>query len=253
MMRLLSAIALASLVAILPAQAHDVWLTLAGAPGAARVLVHYGHPDDRPPALADKVLDLTWISSAGTRQLTRELRVGMAAGAVVAQSNPVEDAAPALVAARYDNGLWVKTADGVYRNASPRMVPDAAETLWSGKYAKALSGPGAPWSRVMQHTLELVPLADPAALKPGATLPVRVLFQGRPLAGAEVERGDGVTALPESAIPRFTSDAEGIARVPIVAPGAQLLVIDHKVVPGAEPMRAGSDLYNATLWFTVAP
>ena len=66
-----------------------------------------------------------------------------------------------------------------------------------------------------------------------------------------VERGDGVTAVPEKDIPRFATDADGIASIPIVKTGPHLLVIDHRVSPSATPDQANADLFNATLWFSV--
>ena len=81
---------------------------------------------------------------------------------------------------------------------------------------------------------------------------LKVLFRGKPLAGAEVERGDGVTAVAEKDIPRFKTDAEGIASVPIVRAGPHLLVIDHKSTPSTTPDQATADLYNSTLWFFVS-
>ncbi|WP_163980742.1 DUF4198 domain-containing protein, partial [Raoultella ornithinolytica] len=69
----------------------------------------------------------------------------------------------ALVVAAYDNGYWVRLADGSYRNASKRMLPQADKSLWSVKFAKAALGPSAPWDRVIGQTLEIVPLEAPAA------------------------------------------------------------------------------------------
>jgi len=235
-----------------PAVAHDAWLTFAGDAPTRRVVVHYGHPDDRPPALGDKVLDLAVFRPAGSVSLVAGLAVERDGEAVVAVSKPFADDGHGLAVARYDNGYWVKTKDGLYHNATRRMVPDAAEVFWSGKFAKALSGPGAPWQKEFGHDLEIVPLADPAAVRRGGELVLRVLFKGKPLAGAEVERGDGVTPVPEKDIPRFKTDAEGVARVPVVASGAHLIVVDHKASPSLEPAQADSDLFNATLWFRVA-
>lgn len=124
--------------------------------------------------------------------------------------------------------------------------------MWSGKFAKALTGPDAPWQKALGHDLEIIPLSDPGKTKPGQTLHLTVLFRGKPLSGAEVERGDGVTAVPEKDIPRFVTDAEGIASVPIVRAGPHLLVIDHRVSPSTTPDQANADLFNATLWFSVA-
>jgi nickel transport protein len=230
--------------------AHDVWLTFSGSASARRVIVNYGHPHDRPPAFADKLLDLQLISSGKQESLIEGLAPARSHGAIVAASRPFADDGHNLFAARYDNGYWVKIADKVFRNATKRLAPDALECLWSGKFAKAVTGPGAPWDKVAGHEMEIMPLSDPAAVRPGETLRVRVLFKGKPLAGGEVERGDGVTPVKEEDIPKFKTDAEGVASIPIVARGAHLLVIDHQVTPSATPDAATKDLYNATLWFS---
>jgi nickel transport protein len=234
-----------------PLSAHDAWITLSGPAEARRAVVNYGHPDDRPAAFADKVVDLVAITAKARSSLLDGLAAASENGVQIARSKPFEDAGHTLLAARYDNGFWVKTTDGLYRNATRRLVPDAAESFWSGKFAKALSGADAPWQEVLGHDLELVPLSDPAKARPGETLKVKVLFRGKPLAEAEVERGDGKTAVAEKDIPKFKTDADGVATIPIAKPGAHLLVIDHRTAPSATPDQATADLYNATLWFNV--
>jgi nickel transport protein len=234
-----------------PALAHDVWLTLAGDAAHRRALVNYGHPDDRPPAFADKVVDLVAITANGSVSLLKGIEQVDRNGVPVAQTKPFVDDGHALLAARYDNGFWIKTADGLYRNATRRLAPDAADSMWSVKFAKAVTGPDAPWQKELGQLLEIVPLSDPGKVKPGETLRLKVLFQGKPLAGAEVERGDGSTVVAEKDIPRFKTDADGIASVPLSKAGPYLLVIDHKVTPSATPDQANADLFNATLWFLV--
>lgn len=247
-----NAIAAIGLVPVLTgaASAHDVWLTIAGDAAHRRAIINYGHPDDRPPAFADKVVDLVAVAKSGSTSLLKGIELATKKGITVAQSKPFADDGHVLLAARYDNGFWIRTTDGLYRNATRRFAPDAAESMWSAKFAKALTGPDAPWDKVLGQTLEIVPLSDPVAAKPGQTLRVKVLFQGKPLAGADVERGDSVTVVAEKDIPRFATDAEGIASVPIVKAGAHLLVIDHKVSPSATPDQANADMFNATLWFS---
>jgi len=97
--------------------------------------------------------------------------------------------------------------------------------------------------------LELIPLDDPSAIRPGKSLRLRLLFHGSPLAGTQVERGHGVTAIKEEDIPRFTTDRDAIAVIPIEKSGPILLVADHRVVPSATPEIAAADVFNATLWF----
>jgi uncharacterized GH25 family protein len=234
------------------ASAHDIWLTLDGDAGTRRAVINYGHPHDRPPAFAEKVVDLLEIKSGEKASLLDGMKPAVVDGTFVVETKPFADDGHVLLATRYDNGYWVKTKDGVYLNATKRLVPDAAEGLWSSKFAKAITGPGAPWQTILGHDLELVPLSDPAEVVPGQSLKLRVLFHGKPLAGGQIERGDGVSAVPEKDIPRFTTDADGIATVPIVQSGAHLLVIDYTVTPSAVPEQANEDLYTATLWFKVA-
>jgi nickel transport protein len=160
--------------------------------------------------------------------------------------------ASALLVAEYDNGYFVKTANG-YRNTSKRVLPGAPDSLWSIKFAKTLLGPAAPWDRVIGQDLELVPEANPVAVTPGGRLRVRVIFHGQPLANAEIERTDGITPMPQQDIPVFQTDSNGVADIVIERPGPQLLAIDHVVQPSATPELADKDLYNATLFFIVSP
>ena len=78
-----------------------------------------------------------------------------------------------------------------------------------------------------------------------------MLFCGQLLAGAEVERGDGLTPVREDELPRFKTDADGVATIPLPKAGPVLLAIDHRVAPSETPDVAAADLYNATLWFAL--
>ncbi|HZO52098.1 MAG TPA: DUF4198 domain-containing protein [Bryobacteraceae bacterium] len=64
------------------------------------------------------------------------------------------------------------------------------------KYAKTYldAGAGDVWRKTLGLDIEIVPEADPAALKPGARLPIRLLWHGKPAAGIRVERA---WALPD--------------------------------------------------------
>jgi nickel transport protein len=235
------------------AQAHDLWLTTEGGTNTRRVVVNSGHPRDRLPTAADKILDLVAVTADKQVSLLEGLAPGSSRSAPIVRSRMFADGGHTLLAARYDNGYWVKIGDNLYRNVSKRMAPNAADSLWSAKFAKAITGAGAPWSTVLGHELEIVPLADPGAVRPRDNLRVRVLFRGQPLAGAEVERGDGITPVKEEELPRFKTDAEGVAAIPMPKRGPVLLAIDHRVSPSETPGLAAADLYNATLAFNLRP
>jgi hypothetical protein len=106
-------------------------------------------------------------------------------------------------------------------------------------------GTTAGYDRVVGLPLEIVPLADPAALVDGGTLPVRLLFEGRPAAGIQV------TALPRLDPTKTVSARTGAdGRVALALPrGGEWLVKAVKILP---PHDAGSDVDSlwASLTFT---
>jgi len=59
------------------------------------------------------------------------------------------------------------------------------------KYAKTLITVGAPdagFSKNLGLIIEFIPAVNPATLQPGDKLPLQLLFRGKPLAGAQVEK-----------------------------------------------------------------
>lgn len=122
------------------------------------------------------------------------------------------------------------------------------------KSAKALltaGKPGAGFDRPLGHALEIVPLDNPALLKPGDTLRLRVLFRGAPLRGALVNvrwlyedgRMGSMAAGP--------TDARGLAVVRIEAAGKWKL---HtlRLVRRLDRREADWDTYSASLTFATA-
>src|SRR4029078_6836537 len=141
-----------------------------------RVVVNYGHPRDRPPTAADKILDLVAITGDKRVSLLGGLVAGALGCGTVVRSKAFPDAGRTLLAARYDNGYWVKIGENLYRNASKRMAPNAIDSRCPANLAKAVPGANAPWSTVIGHDLEIVLLADPATARPRENMRVRVLF-----------------------------------------------------------------------------
>lgn len=236
---LAAAALLAGWLAAVSAWAHDIVILA----DAERVEVKYGHPGDWQYADREKLIDLRWMDGQGA---DGSLREGLARdGLSLVSVGP--DPGGSLVHARYDNGVWVRLPDGSYRNARPSLVAEAVDSLTSVKYAKALVRPGS-HATVVGHPLELVPLQDPFQLRPGGTLPVRVLLDGRPLADARVELGDGLTVLKEEDIAKFATDAQGVARIPVTRTGWQILAVDvDRASP--VPVVARTEKMVATLVF----
>lgn len=227
--------------------AHDL-VFLPEANPDAPLVVRYGHPGDWQPIEAAKLLEVQ-------RALDRAL---VAADAIVPTEGWLEARWTArgggLIAGRYDNGFWVERNDGRYVNARRSAVPDAKRALSSFKFAKAWTGAAGQGGHdgLVGHALELSLLDDPATVAPGGTLRVQVLWKGQPLAGAQVEIGDGATARPEAEIPRYAADNEGVATVPIAAWGLHVIGVDHETEPAVSAL-ADADRFVATYAFVLTP
>lgn len=130
------------------------------------------------------------------------------------------------------------------------------------KYAKTLvevgTGGARAFARVAEHPLEFVPERDPAALRPGDTLVVRLLYRGQPLANARVHAGSVPAAggrpqlAARSASPdlHLTSDGDGRLRVPVATGGLWNIRTLH-VVQADAGSGADWDTHWATFVFAV--
>jgi uncharacterized GH25 family protein len=209
MRRAVAAVAMFVAAAAAPAGAHEFWFEperFSVAPGEAspaRLMVGIGR--DREPwnVGPQRVSRLTVHGPGGMRDVRGGLREpGSSAGAVVRYPAPglhvvafesLNDLS-VLPAERFhaylaDEGLQTAIA---FRTARGQAARPGRE-LYSRR-AKALVQAGAPSAADDQRatsavglTLEIVPERNPYRLEPGAPLPVRVLYRGRPLEGALVK------------------------------------------------------------------
>jgi hypothetical protein len=177
------------------------------------------------PALADD----TWLAATArvaTRSLLRmELTSG---GAFPDLERPVEPARLVTSACRV-GGKDVAMGVGPRWQYALRLRAWMAEpgiatcrVALDATYAKAIVRVGAAddrsWSEPVGLGLEIVPLGDPTRLRAGDSLAVRVLANGRPLAGSSlraVARGR-----PPSSV---TTDVDGEATLALGAGGPWLI------------------------------
>ena len=108
-----------------------------------------------------------------------------------------------------------KTEDRPGREAYSRRAKVLVQVGSSGPAAEAVA------TARLGHKLEIVPERDPLTLPAGDPLPVRLYFEGRPLAGATVE----LISLDVlgGRLTRQVTDAEGRARLNLPRVGAWLV------------------------------
>jgi uncharacterized GH25 family protein len=102
-----------------------------------------------------------------------------------------------------------------YRDAHGEQGQPVTE-LYS-KFAKGLIVHGSPSNFSTQPvglTIEIVPDVDPATLKPGASLPVHVLFEGKPMAGLTIE-STWTTGAPGKPSVVGHTDSQGRMAIPL--------------------------------------
>lgn len=105
------------------------------------------------------------------------------------------------------------------------------------------------WERETGFALELVPEKAPSALAAGDELPVRLLFEGKPLEGAlltALEKSD-----PQGARVSVRSDADGRAKLRLARGGTWLIKSTH-MVRAPKQLDADWESFWASLTFEVA-
>lgn len=245
-------LALACLAA-LPALAHDMWLVppdraTVGQPTAVDVAVGMDFPHSIE-AIDPARLEVSVMGPKGQAPVavltpgqkadgkdtvpTRATFTPTAPGAwlVAATTKPnqieleankfndylLHDGLPHVLADRMDRGELNQKAKERYRKCVKCVVRagDGDDTT------AAL--------RVVQHPLEIVPVVDPLAVKPGGTLRARVLFRGEPLPHANLcwdHPGNG-----EDFTGQTWTDARGEALVPVARKGPMTLRLIHMTRP----------------------
>jgi uncharacterized GH25 family protein len=85
------------------------------------------------------------------------------------------------------NGIWSKTPEGEWLKKGRDEVPNATVSEKTIKYAVHIAGPlSTPLPPLPEHTLQIVPVDPALPAMMGQPLKLRVLHQGKPVAGARV-------------------------------------------------------------------
>jgi uncharacterized GH25 family protein/ketosteroid isomerase-like protein len=236
----------AVLVGFSIAEAHDFWLI----PDPFRVasgaeVEIYGQTSSKFPTseaavTPDRVADARILGATATERIGDLSRRGTS---LVLRHRP-EGAGQRVVAVRLRPRSVRESAASFRRYLELEGAPEAlarveSEELLRGrdsvtrryaKYAKTLVEVGtgaAAFSRLAEHPLEFIPERDPASLRPGDTLVLRLLYHGQPLGNARVHAGSvpaangrpQLAAASASSDLHLTSEGDGRVRVPVTTGG----------------------------------
>ncbi|SNB44813.1 cobalt transporter CbiM [Geobacter sp. DSM 9736] len=158
------------------ASAHDYWIERMG----KHYAVVYGHREQRLEYDPAKVKRVTVYNAAGV-QLDFKKEVRSKAMLI----HPSGKAC--LILADLESGYWSKTIYGL-KNLPKRKATRPIESFKAYHYSKSIVSAGeAALKPVEGLRLDIVPIRNPLDMKAGDTLPLKVLFDGKPYAGAPVE------------------------------------------------------------------
>lgn len=145
----------------------------------------------------------------------------------------------ALLVVEFDHGYWSKGEDGKSINKPMTEVPGAKTANRTLKYNITYLDSTIEPKVLAELPIQIVPAVNPANLKQGDNLEVLVLYQGKPLADAEVIV-DVVGDLDNV----VRTDADGKATVPVRNMALNVIGIER-----AFPLES-SELATATGYFT---
>ncbi|MBW2644925.1 MAG: DUF4198 domain-containing protein [Deltaproteobacteria bacterium] len=206
-------------------EAHDLWLNIdnhyteAGVETNAKVVFGHNFPYYDILISSEDLSEFCYLSPLGKKtkiaKTWKEIKgesYGQPAGARVGKVSLDQKGTYLVVASRK-------------RKGDKEHVP-------SEKYAKSIITVGQGSDNVSQtfgHRIEIVPLKNPSEVKAGESLPVKILFEGKPLSTYVYATYAGYYSEDEP-FPVFTkSNEKGVAYVKISKPGIWMVVSNHKV------------------------
>jgi len=143
-----------------------------------------------------------------------------------------------------------KTTEGrkLGNKKSLSNVVSCTQYIMNGKAMIEVGGDKEGFSRQTAEPLGILPLKDPGSLAVGDTLPVKIVFEGKPLAGAKLQcTYTGYEADKEKhwAVEK-DSDSKGIVRVKLNANGQWLFNTSH-TTPYPDKSEADEYSYRTSL------
>ena len=203
-----TALILASLLITTQANAHGLWLEQR----RGHIEAVYGHGAEDNAFNAEKISGAWAYNRSG-----RMIPVTVQRLDDHARLQPLKPAA--VVGVALDNGAWSLTPDKQWINAGRSQVPNSTKSLHTFKYSLAIYQEGAQLPKLDQLKMVILPEVDPLKVGPGKSLPVRVLVDGKPVAGVELV-GDYRGAPHQVSA---TTDADGRAQVLVRNEGLNII------------------------------
>jgi uncharacterized GH25 family protein len=222
-----------------PALAHNIWLVpdnhFPQVGDTVQIKVGFGH--DYPANRVDQPVKEGMIGEA-LAVIPGGGQVALEKTAVDTYQLKIDRPGPYLLVASMPPGLFSRTPEGMKRGGR-KDFPEVKSCMEARMVANTFVFAGGQGQGMIQsdQSLQLKPLADMAGLKKGGVLPIQVLFDGQPLAGAKIKATYAGYQPPADAKPQeghgapmaleTSADAEGKAELRLEVAGHWLVILNH--------------------------
>lgn len=138
----------------------------------------------------------------------------------------------AILAGHRKGMIWTKTTKG-WKQQSKKGLQGVVSSGNYEKFCKTLvtvEEPDGNFAKEVGHTLEIMPLDDPAQIAVGDDIEVQVLYKGKPISVESVTATyDGFTSTPNTYAYFTEPYGDGKAKVKISHPGVWMIRVQHAV------------------------
>jgi uncharacterized GH25 family protein len=245
---LIPVLVIVGLFTALPLHAHSLWLNMEEneptVGQTVRVEIGWGHKFPKDEVIKEGLLkEVYGVDSHGARTPLKQISltefefVPKAPGGYTLSANT-------------HPGFVSKTPEG-YKLQSKKGLEDVVSCFRYDIRTKAFVyvGHEAKVSdQALGDILEIIPLKTPKDLKKGETLPVKILFEGKPLPAVEVKATyAGFSDQPHTFAVSTKTDTKGVAQIDILEKGDWLVNVVHEVpYPHAEECDKHRNNYSFT-------
>lgn len=228
-----------SLAAAAPCWAHGIWF----AQRSGRLALIYGEGAEDVD-IFKRLRKITSVGGADAAGRAVAVRLKPADPMVFVES----EQSPAIVTATMDNGFWSRLPSGQWVDKPKGEVPGATAGGRYLKYATHLRVlPDGEVSPVPGLAFQIVPVGTAFPRRKGLLLTVRVLYNGKPLAGAKVWPD---AATDPDAVPVSTG-ADGTAIITVRNQGLNVVKAEY-ASESDDPARSDKTEHVATLSFMLS-
>ncbi|PTQ10007.1 nickel ABC transporter substrate-binding protein [Sphingomonas oleivorans] len=236
--RFIAATLLVGMIPLAQADAHGIWF----AQRSKQLALIYGiGADDLDAVKRQPLVESVTAYDATYQPIPASLRV---AGPILLVDT---EAQPTLVAAILQNGTWSRMAGGEFEKKGRDEMPGAELAEKTVKYAVTIQGPlSGPIPALPGQALQIVP-AGTIPEKLGTPLTYKVLYNGKPVAGARLIND----MINDPDATEVKTGADGTVTLPVRNQGLNVIraVYDG---PSDNPKKYDRIEHTATLAFTLA-